>query len=259
MITVTNLAIRFPGNKRTRQRLINRVLHQHSTPANYFWAIRDISFHIADGERVGIIGPNGSGKSTLLRAIAGIYPPDEGSVTLTNQNEAMLFSLGTGFMPDLTGKDNIKLAAALLGLTPSQIKSALPSIIEFADLGSFINKSLRTYSSGMSARLAFSISITARCQILLIDETLGVGDQHFRAKCESALTTLLSDKTVLIVSHSMEQIAQLTDRCIWLDSGHLIATGSTPSIIARYLASEPACTLPITTDSGIIMEAPTSI
>jgi len=184
MIRVSDLGIKFKMEKRRRSRtlsfLLERSHNQAHSPAE-FWALRHVSFTVERGETVGIIGRNGSGKSTLLRVIAGIYPPDEGKVSV-NGEVSTLFSLGTGFNAELSGRDNIYLNGIMMGLTKEQIDGVSDAIIEFAELGDFIDMPVRTYSSGMRLRLGFAIAIHCDKDIVLIDEIMGAGDAAFRSR-----------------------------------------------------------------------------
>jgi teichoic acid transport system ATP-binding protein len=185
---------------------------------------------------VGIIGRNGSGKSTLLRVIAGVYPPDEGRVSVDGE-VSTLFGLGTGFNAELSGRDNIYLDGIMMGLTKSQIDAIIDDIIRFADIGDFIDMPVRIYSSGMRARLGFAIAIHSDRDIVLIDEIMSVGDVVFRQKAEVEMSRIIGEKTVLLVSHSMDTVNKFATRAIWLDRGVLAATGEPKEVIEQYLAA----------------------
>lgn len=197
--------------------------------------LKNISLDIKKGETVGLIGSNGSGKSTLLKLMTKIYYPTKGTVT-TNGKLTSLLELGAGFHPDFTGRENIYFNASIFGLTRKEIDARLQDIIDFSELGSFIDEPIRTYSSGMYMRLAFSVAINVDAEILLIDEILAVGDQHFQDKCYEKLHQLKnSDKTIVIVSHSLDVVKDLCDRAIWLYNGEFQLDGDPAYVIDEYL------------------------
>ena len=199
-----------------------------------FWALRGVSFCVKRGETLGVIGPNGSGKSTLLRVIGGIYLPDEGRLE-TKGRVSSLLSLTAGVQPELSGLENIFLIGMLMGVPRERIRSHLEEIIEFAELGRFIDAPVKTYSSGMLARLGFSIAAHLECDILLIDEILGVGDWQFRIKSQAKIRELLSkEHTVVLVSHNLEAIRKFSNSCLWLDKGRVRAYGDPDEVIAAY-------------------------
>ena len=202
-----------------------------------FEAVHPMSFETYEGDVVGIIGKNGSGKSTLLRAVSGIFSPDSGSLN-TYQNTVSLMALGVGFRPDLTGRENIFLSGLLLGYRESQIREKLQEIIEFSELGEFIDRPVRTYSSGMFSKLAFSISAIMEPDILLIDEVFSVGDAKFKKKSYQKIKTLLNErvKTAMIVSHNMDTLKELCNRVLWIHEGTLRADGPTEEVISAYEA-----------------------
>lgn len=197
-------------------------------------ALDNLNFDIEEGETLGILGSNGSGKSTLLRVLAGIYQPDKGEVKTRSKNVSLL-SLMLGFDGSLSGYDNAIFGGMLLGYGKKEVYGKLPEIEAFSDLGNSFYAPVRTYSSGMISRLAFSISITMEPDIMLLDEVLSVGDQQFREKAEAAMISKMSSSiTTVFVSHSAEQIARLCDRAILLESGRLIMIGNVENVIARY-------------------------
>lgn len=205
----------------------------------FFYALRDVSFRISCGESVALVGRNGAGKSTLLSLIAQLTPPDEGRITV-NGRVAALLELGSGFHPDLTGAENLMLNAALLGLTERQTGSQFDSIVDFAGIGEFIDQPIRTWSSGMVLRLAFSIAINLDPDILVIDEVLAVGDQSFQTKClEKVMELRRCGKTIVAVSHADSLLVQLCDRAIWLDGGRVMADGEIHSVLAEYEGVAP--------------------
>lgn len=200
----------------------------------YFVALQNISLKIKMGEIIGVLGRNGSGKSTLLRTIAGIYSPDFGTVKVYGRISALL-QLGTGFNINLSGRENIILGGLTLGLSLEEIHSKLEWIIEFAEIGDFINIPMRYYSSGMMSRLSFAIVVAVEPDILLIDETLSVGDLGFQKKSKQAMSRLLEKASCqLIVSHDMETIRRLCTRAILVEGGKLIADDSPEKVISQY-------------------------
>ena len=200
-----------------------------------FKAVKGVSFEIPKGEILGICGKNGSGKSTLLRAISGIFSPDKGSINL-HGNTISLLSIGVGFQKQLTGYENIYLSGMLLGYSKEQIDEKVDEIIEFSELGDFINRPVRSYSSGMYSKLAFSITAILETDIILIDEVLSVGDIHFKEKSYNKMKELISDsnRTVVIVSHSSKTITELCDRVIWLHEGLIKDEGDPERIMNKY-------------------------
>src|ERR1700720_2249848 len=199
-----------------------------------FEAVKQVSFVISKGETVGLIGRNGSGKSTILKIVAGVYAPSEGAVKVQG-TIAPLIELGAGFHHELTGRENILLNGLLLGLTRRQIREREESIIEFAELGDFIDSPVKQYSSGMYMRLAFAVATEVDPDILIIDEILGVGDAGFQRKCFDRIEDFRrAGKTILLVSHAMDNIRKLCDRVILLHAGRLVEDGSPDRVIARY-------------------------
>ena len=200
-----------------------------------FKAVKGVSFEVPKGQILGITGKNGSGKSTLLRAISGIFSPDKGSINL-HGNSISLLSIGVGFQKRLTGYENIFLSGLLLGFTKEQIAEKLDEIIEFSELGDFIYKPVRSYSSGMYSKLAFSITAILETDIMLIDEVLSVGDIHFKEKSYNKMKELISnkDRTVVIVSHSTKTLVELCDKVIWLHDGLIKDEGDPETIMAKY-------------------------
>lgn len=201
-----------------------------------FEAIRGISFSIKEGEIVGIIGKNGSGKSTLLRALANIFSPDEGSIDI-HDHTISLMAIGVGFQPSLTGRENILLSGMLLGFDEQQIRGKMKEIIEFSELGDFIDMPVKNYSSGMHSKLAFSITSVLETDIMLVDEVLSVGDARFKKKSEEKMRSLIGDKhrTVVIVSHSISTLSKLCDKVIWMHEGKIKMYGDTQEVLYEYL------------------------
>ncbi len=202
-----------------------------------FWALRDVSLAIRRGETFCIIGENGSGKSTFLQIVAGILAPTAGDVQVKGRVAALL-ELGAGFNPEFSGRDNVYLNAAILGLSSVEIDSVYPSIEQFAEIGDFIDQPVKTYSSGMAVRLAFSVAIHVKPDILLVDEALAVGDIYFRQRCLRKVHELRSSGvTILYVSHAMGDVKSLGDRTLWLENGNVRDIGETDRVVARYLAA----------------------
>ncbi len=202
-----------------------------------FYALNDVSFEIKKGEVIGLIGNNGAGKSTLLKVISGILRPTQGSVSLKG-NVVPMLELGSGFDYDLTGRENIFLNGAILGYSEDFLKAKYDEIVEFSELGDFIESPVRNYSSGMVMRLAFSIASMVNPDILIVDEILAVGDMAFQEKSYARMMELMSHgTTVLLVSHNLDQVRDRCDRVIWLDHGNVIAIGNTQEICDRYVQS----------------------
>ena len=199
-----------------------------------FWALNDVSFSIAKGETVGIIGRNGSGKSTLLQMVCGTLNPTNGQLH-THGRIAALLELGSGFNPEFTGRENVFLNAAILGLSQQEIASRYESIVTFADIGQFIDQPVKTYSSGMVVRLAFAVIAHVDADILVIDEALSVGDAFFTQKCMRFLRHFMKTATVLFVSHDTAAIKNLCNRCIWINEGQIKAEGPAKEITELYL------------------------
>lgn len=200
-----------------------------------FEAIKGISFTVPQGEIMGIIGKNGSGKSTLLRTIAGIFSPDGGSIEL-NTDSVSLLSIGVGFQKGLSGRENIMLSGMLLGFSEQQVREKMDEIIEFSELGEFIDRPVKTYSSGMYSKLAFSITAVLETDIMLIDEVLSVGDAKFKKKSYKKMKSLISDKsrTVVIVSHSISTLRKLCSSILWLHDGEIKMQGKTDEVLDAY-------------------------
>lgn len=204
---------------------------------DHFWALKHLNFEIHSGEVLGVIGSNGSGKSSLLRTIGGIYTPDEGQIDI-NASVSALLSLGTGFKDDLSGIENIYLNATILGFSEKDIDKQLNDIVEFSELDKFIYEPVKNYSSGMKARLGFAVAVHLQRDIMLIDEILGVGDFKFKEKSTSKIKELIeNERTVILVSHSMESIKRYCTKCLWIEKGIQMAYGHPDEVIAQYLKS----------------------
>lgn len=224
--------LRFEKRPSLRRNIVNLF---RSDGVQEFWALRQVSFHVSSGEVVGIIGRNGSGKSTLLKLVAGILAPDEGHVS-THGRISTLLQLGAGFEPELSGRENIYLNGLVLGLKRSEIDHRLQEIVDFAELGPFIDAPLKTYSSGMLARLGFSVACCVDPEILLVDEILSVGDEGFRERSLARMQDFVTGgKTVLFVSHNLDKIRSFCPRTLWLNSGQLVQDGETDEIVNAYI------------------------
>lgn len=199
-----------------------------------FWGLKDVSFRVEEGDRIGILGLNGAGKSTLLKVIAGVFKPTEGTV-VRNGKIVPLLELGAGFDKNYTGRENIYLYGAVLGYSKKYMDSKVQEIIDFSELGEFIDVPIKNYSSGMKSKLGFSIATIAEPEILILDEVLSVGDAKFRKKSEKKILDMMTDGTaVLFVSHSVQQVKRICNKAIILDHGHLVAMGEVNEIAAQY-------------------------
>jgi ABC-type polysaccharide/polyol phosphate transport system ATPase subunit len=222
------------SSKRLLRQYVTGLVRRRDADDNTFYALRNVSFEVAKGESVGIVGSNGAGKSTLLSVITGLAHPDEGSVQV-NGRIAALLELGSGFHPDLTGRENIRMNASLLGFTKKETEELFDSIVDFSGVGEFIDEPLRTYSSGMVLRLAFSVAVNVDPDVLLVDEILAVGDQSFQARCLDRIRALRhAGKTLLCVSHATSLLTHFCDRAIWLDHGQLVMQGEIHEVIEAY-------------------------
>ena len=197
--------------------------------------MRGISFDVKQGEILGITGKNGSGKSTLLRALANIFSADEGSIDLHGHSVSLL-AIGVGFKNEMTGRENIMLSGMLLGFSEKEVRERMDEIIDFAGLGKFINMPVRTYSSGMYSKLAFSITAILETDIMLIDEVLSVGDEKFKKKSYAKMKSLISqrNRTVVIVSHNLKTLEELCDRVMWMHEGKIVKIGEPKEVLQEY-------------------------
>ena len=234
-IEVKDLVISYQNLKKTS--IKKTLLHLKRQKPDRFVAVKGISFYVREGEILGIIGKNGSGKSTTLNALAGIFSPVSGSIDL-NGHSISLLSIGVGFIREMTGRENITLSGMLLGFTEEQVKAKEQEIIDFAEIGEFIDMPVRTYSSGMYSKLAFSITAILETDIMLIDEVLSVGDQKFKKKSYEKMKSLISnkDRTVVIVSHSIETLKQLCDTVMWMHEGQIKRIGDPDEVLDEYVA-----------------------
>jgi lipopolysaccharide transport system ATP-binding protein len=221
-----------PGDRLKELLTLNRRQYRRD-----FWALRDVSFEVRRGETFCIIGENGSGKSTLLQIVAGILAPTSGQVQVNGRVSALL-ELGSGFNPEFTGRDNVYLNAAILGFSKAEIDRRFRDIADFAEIGSFMDQPVKTYSNGMAVRLAFAVAIHVDPEILLVDEALAVGDIYFRQRCMRKVHELRSrGVTILFVSHSIPDVKALGDRTLWLDQGRVRELGRTDKVVERFMAA----------------------
>ncbi|MBI3013047.1 MAG: ABC transporter ATP-binding protein [Elusimicrobia bacterium] len=238
IIEVSHLTKKFPSLRNPqaiKEFIVNLPRASRSENGDTFSALKNVSLSVEKGECVGIIGKNGAGKSTLLSLLLGTSHPTEGTVTVHGKRTPLL-ELGSGFHPDLTGRENITLNAVLLGLTRKDVIARTPQIIEFSEIEAFIDMPVRTYSSGMYLRLAFSVAIYTDPEILLIDEILAVGDESFQKKSGDALVSLIrSGVTTVFVSHNLEAVKKICSRAIWLDHGQILDQGPPSEVIQKYL------------------------
>ena len=214
---------------------IRKTLFKKKQRDEIFDAVKHVSFSVKRGGILGIIGKNGSGKSTLLRSMAGVFSPNSGTIDLHNHSVSLM-ALGVGFKWELTGRSNVMLSGLLLGFNEKEIEARMDSIIEFAELGDFIDKPVRTYSSGMHSKLAFAITAMLETDIMLVDEVLSVGDERFRVKSMNKMRELITDadRTVVIVSHDIPTLKELCDEVIWLHDGEIRDKGEPGIILEKY-------------------------
>lgn len=237
VVEVNDLSKRFVirKEKSLKERVVN--LGRSNMHKEDFWALRDIDLRIESGTTVGLVGPNGSGKSTLLKMIGGILQPTSGSVR-TRGRMAALLELGAGFHPDLTGRENVYLNAAILGLSRAQTDSYFDAIVEFSGIGQFIDTQVKFYSSGMYVRLAFAVAVHVDPDVLLVDEVLAVGDEPFQRKCMDRIRAFQAEgRTIILVTHGLDQVAEICDRAIVLEKGRIKAD-DIPSAALRVLRSD---------------------
>lgn len=232
-IRIDGLGKRYDMYDKPFKRLLD-LFHREPKYGQAFWALRDVTFECKAGETIGIIGRNGSGKSTLLQMLCGTLTPTLGSVQV-NGRVAALLELGAGFNSEFTGLENVRLNAAILGLSPVQIEERLPSILEFADIGEFIHQPVKVYSSGMFLRLAFAVIVHVDADILVVDEALAVGDVVFVQKCMRFLRKFRERGILIFVSHDAGMVTGLCDRAIWLNQGQVVRQGDAADIISAYI------------------------
>lgn len=219
-----------------REWFIRTILRRPLHVTGREFILRDFNLTVRSGEVVALIGRNGSGKSTALRLIAGIYAPTAGTIRV-NGRVASVIELGVGFHPDLTGAENVELAAGVMGIGPKELKSRFDEIVSFAEVGDFIGMPVKYYSSGMQARLAFSVSLSAVPDIVLIDEVLAVGDEAFREKCIGRLGSFVhGGGTILLVSHELDTVAEVCHKAVWMEDGLIRMTGPAREVVEAYRA-----------------------
>lgn len=238
IIEAQDLWKRFPRNREQvgfKEFLVNIPKLLSKRRSGDFWALQGVSFCVKQGECVGIIGRNGAGKSTLLSLILGTIHPTKGMIKVSHKITPLL-ELGAGFHPDLTGRENILINGVLLGLTKDEVVERMESIIAFSQVGEFIDSQVRTYSSGMYIRLAFSVAVHANPEVFLIDEILAVGDESFQRKSREALLRLIKGGvTTILVSHDLAAVREICDRAVWLDEGRVRVEGEPAKVIDEYL------------------------
>ena len=228
---VSKFFYRHGGQMLLRDRLTHMLKPQSR---ERFYALTNVSFRLEHGESMAIVGSNGAGKSTLLNIATSLSEPSEGRVCIGGRVEALL-ELGSGFHPDLTGAENVRIKASLLGLTRRQVRERFDQIVEFSELAQFIDEPLRTYSSGMGMRLAFAVAINVDPELLIIDEVLGVGDQNFFNKCVDKIMEFRhAGKSILCVSHALNTLERMCDRGLWLDHGKVVTQGSIGEVLKAY-------------------------
>ncbi|HEX9549503.1 MAG TPA: ABC transporter ATP-binding protein [Candidatus Limnocylindrales bacterium] len=260
-IDVRTLGVRYNlrlTRKNTVRQAFRGLAARRRAGPSHFWALRDVSFRVPPGESLAVIGPNGAGKSTLLQVLAGILVPDEGAIEVNGRISSLL-TLGAGFDAELSGRDNILLAGAFMGLPHGDMMARMPGIIEFADLGQFIDASIKTYSSGMNARLGFSIATAVEPDVLLLDEVLGTGDATFRAKSQARVVELMkAARAIVLVTHDMSWAREFCNHAILLEGGNVVAAGEPDTIVriheerseVRRSGGQPD-RLPAITDTGL--------
>ena len=224
-------SLRFTKKTTLNRSFINMFRRE---PADAFWALRDVTFQVVHGESLAVIGPNGAGKSTLLQVLAGIITPSEGIVDVDGRISSLL-TLGAGFDQDLSGRDNIRLAGAFMGLDPATMRRITPTIVEFADIGPFIDAPIKTYSSGMRARLGFAIATAVDPDILLLDEVLATGDANFREKSKQRVIDIVgAAKAVVLVTHDMNWVVEYCNRALLLERGLLVMEGEPADVVEMH-------------------------
>jgi ABC-type polysaccharide/polyol phosphate transport system ATPase subunit len=235
VVRVSHLSKRFRLFHERHQSLKQSLLNRRRSNHEDFWALRDITYDVYEGETFGIIGHNGSGKSTMLKCLTGILQPDEGSVSVRGSISALL-ELGAGFHPELTGRENVFLNAAILGLSRRQVQERFDEIVEFSGLEQFIDTPVKNYSSGMFVRLGFAVAVNVDPDVLIVDEVLAVGDAEFQAKCGDKIAEYRDrNKTIVLVTHAMDDVVRLCGRAAWIDHGRLRMVGAPGEITHAYL------------------------
>jgi homopolymeric O-antigen transport system ATP-binding protein len=264
-VNVENLGVEY-SLRLTRKNTIRQTVTRKNmlpTGETKFWALRDVSFQLVHGESLGVIGPNGAGKSTLLQVLAGILTPSAGVVEVDGHVSSLL-TLGAGFDNDLSGRDNIRLAGAFMGIEHSIVEERLPDMVEYADLGPFIDAPIKTYSAGMKARLGFAIATSVEPDILLLDEVLATGDAAFREKSKARVLELVKEaKAIVLVTHDMAWVSEYCNKAMLLEQGRIVAEGDPEEVVAihqehsaqRKAATLAAGVLPVSTPTAGITPA----
>ena len=236
VIEATGLGVRYSLRltRKTTVRVAFRDLLKKREGPKDFWALRDVSFKLVSGESLAIIGPNGAGKSTLLQVLAGIITPSAGAISVRGRISSLL-TLGAGFDPELSGRENILLAGAFMGMSHDELQERVDRIVSFADIGEFIDASIKTYSSGMRARLGFAIATSVDPDVLLLDEVLATGDQVFRAKSKARVGELVKQaKGIVLVTHDMSWVTEYCNRAILLEKGRIVIEGDPADVVAVH-------------------------
>lgn len=233
-LVVENVGVQYRAFQSKRPSLRQRLLAALPGRSRHFWALRNVSFKVEQGETFFIIGRNGAGKTTLLRVLAQVLFPTTGSVRIAGRVNAFL-SMGLGFRTELTGDDNVSLSLTLMGFARSDIQALRPRITDFASLGDFINAPVRCYSAGMKARLAFSIATSVEPDILLMDEVMSTGDEQFREKCQARVRELLRKaRAVVVATHRMSEVEAMGSRVLWIERGEVQRIGAPAAVVASY-------------------------
>lgn len=236
-VVVHDVSKRFRLYHERNQSLKSAILRGRRNVSEDFWAVRDVSFEVAEGETFGLIGRNGSGKSTLLKMLAKILYPDGGHITARGR-VASLLEVGSGFHPELSGRENVFLNGSILGLSRKEVSTRFDEIVDFSGVRDFIDQPVKNYSSGMYVRLGFAVAINIRPDVLIVDEVLAVGDAEFKAKSKEKFKELTSEgRTVILVSHSLGQIASMCHRAAWMDKGRLREIGPAAAVTRAYETS----------------------
>lgn len=233
-VRIEHVSKKFRLYKERNQSLKSAIMRGRTSVYDDFWALKDVNLEVVHGQTVGFVGDNGSGKSTLLKCVAKILYPESGSIT-TRGRVAALLEVGSGFHPELSGRDNIYLNGSILGMTRREIDERFDEIVDFSGVREFIDQPVKNYSSGMYVRLGFSVAIHVNPDVLLVDEVLAVGDESFQAKCADKFVELrAAGKTVVIVSHALGTLAQMCDQLVWLKHGRVMKVGAPDDVIAAY-------------------------
>ena len=237
VVVVENVSKKYRLYRERNNSIKIAIMRGGRAKVDMFWALQDVSFEVYEGSTTGLIGENGSGKSTMLKCLARILRPDTGSVSVTGKMSALL-ELGAGFHPELSGRENVFLNGAILGLKQKELAAKFDDIVDFAGIGQYIDEPVKNYSSGMYVRLGFSVAINVEPDILLVDEVLAVGDEAFQRKCLERFADLKnSGKTVIIVSHSMGSVINMCDHVIWFKKGRKMADGDPRQVVEAYTGS----------------------